>query len=128
MPEGMTAAPGAPSPLGGAPAPMPAAGGQASGPGGATAPVPNRGSEFAALAKIAALTKLIEAAALGLPMGSEAAHGVREGIMKITKVLPAAEMSPGTMSTALQGAAMHQRQMAPQIAAMRAAQPAMPGA
>ncbi len=97
-------------------------GGQASGPGGATGPVPNRGSEMAVLSTIAGLMQLTQMAASKLPVGSDAARDIYEGIAKIRKHLSSADMSEGVVSTGAKNLMMQQRQMGPQIAAMRAAQ------
>ena len=124
MPEGMTPT-GAPPPGGATPA-MPGQpgqpGGQASGPGGATAPTANRGLEAAALAKLAVYAQGMATILAVLPVGSDASRDVREALNKIAKHVPPGGASQGVQMSEAQRALMQQRQMGPQIAAMRAGQ------
>ncbi len=122
MPEGMNAGPGAPPPGGAAPASPPPEGGQASGPGGATAPSPNRGLEAAALARLAVYAQGMATILAVLPVGSDASRDVREALNKLAKHIPQGGTSPGVQMSEAQRNLMQQRQMGPQIAAMRAAQ------
>ena len=123
MPEGMPSAPGAPpNPQGGAAQP-PAPGGSA---GGATMPTPNHGLEGAALAALAIAAQGLTVILGKLPVGSDAARDIREALNKIAKHVPPGAVSQGMQMTEAQRALMQQRQQGPQIAAMRAAQPAMP--
>jgi hypothetical protein len=123
----MTGAPGAPPPGGAAPAPPPGQpgqppGGQASGPGGATAPGANRGLEAAALARLAVYAQGMATILAVLPVGSDASRDVREALNKIAKHIPPGGASPGVQMSEAQRNLMQQRQMGPQIAAMRAGQ------
>ena len=122
MPEGMTPAPGAPPSGGATPPPQgQPSGGQASGPGGATAPGANRGLEAAALARLAVYAQGMATILAVLPVGSDASRDVREALNKIAKHVPPGGASPGVQMTEAQRNMMQQRQMGPQIAAMRAA-------
>lgn len=112
---------GAPPMPGGAPSPQPGGGA-----GGATMPTPNRGLEAAALAKLAVHVQAISMIAGILPAGSDAARDLREALNKMAKHVPPGAVSQGVQMTEAQRALMQQRQQSPQIAAMRAAQPAMP--
>lgn len=127
MAEGVAATGEAPpsSPDGGA-SPQPQ--GQASGVGGATMPTPNRGLEAAALAKLAVHVQAISMISGVLPAGSDAARDIREALNKMAKHVPPGAVSQGVQMSEAQRNMMQQRQMGPQIAAMRAAQPAMPPA
>lgn len=124
MPEGMTGAPGAAPPpqLGGA---TPPPGQPAGGAGGATMPTPNRGLEAAALAKLAVAVQQISLIGGLLPAGSDAARDIRDALNKLAKHVPPGAISQGVQMTEAQRALMQQRQNQPQIAAQRAAQPAM---
>jgi hypothetical protein len=125
MPEGMTNT-GAP-PQGGATPPMPGQPPQeqpAGGAGGATMPTPNRGIEAAALARAAVHLQALGMIAGVLPAGSEAAIAFREGLNKMVKFMPPGGVSEGVKMSEAQRSLMQQRQMGPQVAAMRAAQPA----
>lgn len=124
MPEGMTGAPGAASPpqMGGA---TPPPGQPAGGAGGATMPTPNRGLEAAALAKLAVAVQQISLIGGLLPAGSDAARDIRDALNKLAKHVPPGAISQGVQMTEAQRALMQQRQNQPQIAAQRAAQPAM---
>lgn len=124
MPEGMTGAPGAASPpqMGGATPPQ---GQPAGGAGGATMPTPNRGLEAAALAKLAVAVQQISLIGGLLPAGSDAARDIRDALNKLAKHVPPGAISQGVQMTEAQRALMQQRQNQPQIAAQRAAQPAM---
>ncbi len=135
MPEGMTAAGGAPSP-GGAPPPPggspPGMGGMrppqpAGGAGGATMPTPDRGIEAKALAQLAVHVQALSLIAGVMPVGSDLARDLREALNKIAKHVPPGAISQGVQMSEAQRALMQQKQMGPQIAAMRAAQPAMGG-
>lgn len=110
---------GAPGSHTGAPAAAPP---QASGPGGATMPVANRGLEAAALARLAVLAQGMSSILAVLPVGSEAARDVRTALDKIAKHVSPGNSSPGIQMSEAQRQLMQQRQMGPQIAAMRAAQ------
>lgn len=126
MPEGMTPAGAPPSPQGGgAPSPQQQ---QGSGIGGATMPAPNRGLEAAALAKLAVYTQGMQTILAALPVSSDAAKDIRESLNKLMKHVPPGAVSQGVQMTEAQRNLMQQRQQAPQIAAMRAAQPQMPPA
>lgn len=98
----------------------------AGGAGGATMPTPNRGLEAAALAKLAVHVQAIAMLSGVLPAGSDAARDIREALNKLTKWVPSGAISQGVQMSEAQRALMQQKQMGPQIAAMRAAQPAMP--
>lgn len=132
MPEGMTpeGAPpvppggGAPPPMGGAAAPMPPR--PAGGAGGATMPTPNQGLEAQALAKLAVHVQALSLIAGVLPAGSDIARDLREAINKVAKHVPPGAISQGLQMTEAQKALMAQKQQQPQIAAMRAGQPATP--
>lgn len=57
-----------------------------------------------------------------LGTGSEAGRDVLKALQNLSKHIPPGAMSQGVEQNALQGLLMRQRQMAPQIAAMRASQ------
>ena len=127
MPEGMTGM-GAPPPSGGA---TPPTQGQpqeqpAGGAGGATMPTPNRGLEAAALAKLAVHVQAIAMISGVLPAGSDLARDLREALNKMAKHVPPGQMSQGVQMSEAQRSLMQQRQQGPQVAAMRAGQPAGP--
>ncbi len=128
MPEGMTNT-GAP-PQGGATPPQPGQPGQppqeqpAGGAGGATMPTPNRGLEAAAMAKLAVHVQAISMISGILPAGSDIARDLREALNKMSKHVPPGQMSQGVQMSEAQRSLMQQRQQGPQVAAMRAAQPA----
>lgn len=63
-----------------------------------------------------------------LPAGSDIARDVRSAIDKVAKHVPPGAVSQGVQNAEMQKLQMHQRQMGPQIAAMRAAQTQPPGA
>ena len=90
-------------------------------------PTPNQGLEAAALAKLAVHVQAISLIGGVLPAGSDAARDIREALNKLAKHVPPGAVSQGLQMSEAQRALMQQRQMQPQIAAMRAAQPAMPG-
>lgn len=106
---GASAAPGQP-PIGSSPA---------------TQPVPNRGLEAAGLAKLGIVMRLLEQILPLVGAGSEVGGDVLEAMKKLRRHVPADSMSPGIENSALQEIMMKARQMAPQIAAMRAGQPGM---
>jgi len=129
MPEGMTGT-GAP-PSGGATPPMqgqqpgqPPQEQPAGGAGGATMPTPNRGLEAAALAKLAVHVQAISMISGVLPAGSDLARDLREALNKMAKHVPPGGVSQGVQMSEAQRSLMEQRQKGPQVAAMRAAQPA----
>lgn len=88
----------------------------------ATTPSPNRGLEAAALAKLAVYVQGMQVLLAVMPAGSDIARDVREAINKIAKHVPPGAISQGIQMTEAQKNLMQQRQEAPQIAAMRAAQ------
>lgn len=92
-------------------------------------PAPNRGLEAAALAKLAVYVQGMSVLLAVLPAGSDVARDVREAINKIAKHVPPGSVSQGLQVTEAQKNLMQQRQMGPQIAAMRGAQtgPMPPG-
>ena len=90
-------------------------------------PTPNQGIEAAALAKLAVAVQTISLIAGVLPAGSEVARDLREALNKMAKHVPPGAVSQGLQMSEAQRALMQQRQQQPQIAAMRATQPAMPG-
>jgi len=89
-------------------------------------PTPNQGLEAQALAKLAVHVQAISLISGVLPAGSEAARDIREALNKLAKHVPPGAVSQGLQMSEAQRALMQQRQMGPQIAAMRASQPAMP--
>ena len=96
--------------------------GQATGPGGATMPVANRGIEGQALARLAVHVQGMQTVLAVLPAGSDAARDIREALNKVAKHVPPGGMSQGVQMTEAQRQLMQQRQMGPQVAAMRATQ------
>ena len=109
---------------GGSAAPPPQ--GQATGATPATMPVPNQGHEAAALAAIAVLVQRLQTMLAVLPAGSDLARDVREAVNKLAKHVPPGAVSQGVQLTEAQKQLMQQRQMGPQIAAMRASQQGQP--
>jgi hypothetical protein len=120
------------------PSPMPSPGGP-QGPAGAaqpgqppigsspaTQPVPNRGLEAAGVAKLGVAVRLLEQIVPLLGAGSEAGRDVLQALTKLSKHVQSGSNS-SVEQQALAEQMMKARQMGPQIAAMRAAQPSMPG-
>ena len=105
---------GAP-PGGGAPPP-----GQATGNMPATVPGPNRGIEAAAQARLAVYVQGLTRMLPEIPPGSDLAKDIREAVNKLAKHVPPGEVSQGIQMTEAQRQLLQQRQMSPQIAAMRA--------
>ena len=102
--------------------------GQATGSTPATMPVPNQGHEAAILAAIAVLVQRLQTMLVVMPAGSDLARDVREAINKLAKHVPPGAVSQGIQMTEAQKQLMQQRQMSPQIAAMRAMQHGPPPA
>lgn len=115
-----------PPPGGGVPPPPEQQQGQASGSTPASMPSPNRGMEAAALAKLAVLTTGLQMLLSAFPVGSDIGRDIREAVNKVAKHVPPGAVSQGVQMTEAQRALMQQRQNAPQIAAMRAAQTGQP--
>ena len=91
-------------------------------------PTPNRGLEAAALSKLAIHVQAMQTILAVLPAGSDVARDVRKAIDTVAKHVPPGSFSQGVQMTEAQRALMQQRQMGPQIAAMRAtSMPQMPG-
>jgi hypothetical protein len=123
MPDVSPGMPGSPGGAGPSSAPPAGPPPQATGPTPASTPAPNRGHEAVALALLGGTVQLLQTLVLArLPVGSDAARDVREAINKMAKHVPPGAMSQGVMSAGQQKMMMDQRQMQPQIAAMRAAQ------
>jgi hypothetical protein len=106
---------------------------QATGTSPASTPSPNRGLEAVALAALKVHVEAINRLSGFFPAGSDAWRDVHKAVELITKHVPPGAVSQGLANTQAEKMAMQQRQMAPQIAAMRAAQsqqqqPAQPGA
>lgn len=116
---------GSPAAPAGAP-PGAAPSGQATGPTPATSPVANQGAVAVANAALAVIAQRLQQLLVVLPVGSDVARDVREAVNKIAKHVPPGAVSQGQMMTEAQKNLMTQREMGPQIAAMRSAQP--PGA
>lgn len=117
--------PGGAPPQGGAPSPMaPPPEQPAGGAGGATMPTPNRGIEAQAIAKLKLVAQQLALISGIMPVGSEAARDMREALNKISKHIPEGAVSQGVQMSQAQQQLMQTKQQAPQIAAMRAAQPA----
>lgn len=120
-------------------APDPSQGGPAGGPsdsapGGppignspATQPVANRGMQAAALAKLAVAVHLLESLLPEIGAGSEAGQAVLKALNSLSKHIPDGSISPGVEQSSMQNLILKARQQAPQIAAMRAGQPAGAG-
>jgi hypothetical protein len=85
-------------------------------------PTPNRGLEAAALAKLAVHVQAIAMLSGVLQAGSDAARDIREALNKMSKHVPPGAVGQGEQMTEAQRNLMQQRQMGPQIAAMRAGQ------
>lgn len=89
-------------------------------------PVPNQGHEAAVLAAVAVLVQRLQTMLAVLPAGSDLARDVREAVNKLAKHVPPGAVSQGVQLTEAQKQLMQQRQMGPQIAAMRASQQGQP--
>ena len=89
-------------------------------------PVPNRGIEAAALARLSILTQALQMTLAQLPAGSDLARDIRDAVSKLAKHIPPGSFSPGVQMTEAQRQLMQQRQMGPQIAAMRGTQMSQP--
>lgn len=99
---------------------------QATGINPASTPSPNRGLEATALAALAVHVQAIHRLSGLFPAGSDVARDVHKAVDLITKHVPPGAVSQGLMTSQAEKMMQQQRAMAPQIAAMRAAQP--PGA
>ena len=80
------------------------------------------------MAKLAVHVQAIQLLLAVLPAGSDVARDVREAINKVAKHVPPGDTSQGIQMTEAQKSLMQQRQMGPQIAAMRASQGGQPPA
>lgn len=120
MPDDMASNGGAPAPSA-APA-SPPGGGAATGIVPASTPSPNRGLEAHALARLAVLVQGMSMLTAIFPVGSDIARDLRSALDKVAKHVPPGAISQGVQMTEAQRNLMQQRQQAPQIAAMRAAQ------
>lgn len=118
-PASMSPPAGGPAPPSGGGAPPPSA---ATGANPASTPSPNRGLEAAALARLAVYVQGLNALQAVMPVGSDIAIAVREAVSKVAKFVPPGSVSQGIQMTEAQRNLMQQKQMAPQIAAMRGAQ------
>lgn len=98
--------------------------GQATGPTPATSPVPNQGNVAVADAALAVIAQRLQQLLVLLPVGSDVARDVREAVNKIAKHVPPGAVGQGQMKAEAQKNLLTQNQMGPQIAAMRATQPA----
>ena len=92
----------------------------------ATQPVPNRGLEAAGVAKLGVAVRLLEQIVPLVGAGSDAGRDVLQALTKLSKHVQSGS-NASVEQQALAEQMMKARQMAPQIAAMRAAQPSMPG-
>lgn len=111
----------------GAGAPSPDAGGAPPiGSSPATQPVANRGMQAAAIAKLSVVVKQLEMILPALGAGTEAGQAVLKSLNSLAKLIQPGSISPGVEQSAMQDLLLKARQNAPQIAAMRGAQP--PGA
>jgi hypothetical protein len=110
---------------GGPPAAPPAAGGAPPGPGASPAatPVPNRGAQAGGLPKIQIAIKIVEAARIGMPAGTDAWRDFGKAMELMAKHVPQGEVSRGVEKTELERLQMQQRQSAANTAMMRG----MPG-
>ena len=117
--------PAAPPPGAGAPTGQPPFG---SSP--VSQPVPNRGHEAAGLSRLSVIIKLMEETIPLLGVGSEPGKDLVKALSNLAKHVPAGSVSPGIQQSTMEKLMAQQKQMAPQIAAMRAMQPgqAQPGA
>lgn len=94
----------------------------------ATQPVANRGLQAAGVAKLGLAVKILESVLPMLGAGSESGKAVLEALNKLSKHVQPGSISSGVEQTGLQDLMNKVRQNAPQIAAMRASQPAGAGA
>ena len=122
MPD-MTAQPGSPP----QPAPQGASAGSAPGqpPFGsspATQPAANRGREAAGLSRLSVIIKLMEETIPLLGVGSEPGRDLVKALSNLAKHIPPGSVSPGVEQSTMQKLMAQQKQMAPQVAAMRAMQ------
>lgn len=74
------------------------------------------------MAAIAVIAQRLQQLQIVIPVGSDMARDVRDAINKLAKHVPPGAVSQGQMMTEAQKNLMMQRQMQPQIAAMRASQ------
>lgn len=93
----------------------------------ATQPVANRGMQAAGLAKVQVAVHILESVLPMLGAGSEAGKAVLDSLNKLSKHVAPGSISSGVEQNGLQEMLMKLRQNAPQIAAMRAGQPAGAG-
>lgn len=95
----------------------------------ATQPVANRGLQAAGLATLSVVVRLLTEKVLpSLGATSEAGRDVLKALTSLSKHVTPGSVSTGVEQTALTALQNASRQAAPQIAAMRAAQPAAGGA
>lgn len=90
-------------------------------------PTQNRGLEAQAMARLAVYVQGMQTILAVMPAGSDAARDIRDALNKLAKHVPPGAVSQGVQMSEAQRNLMQQKQMAPQIAAMRAAQPAGAG-
>lgn len=90
----------------------------------ASQPSPNSGFAAAGLARIGLMLKIAEETLPMLGSGTDAGRDLLKAISLLAKHIPPGSVSPGVQQTAMQNAMLRQRQMQPQIAALRAQQAA----
>ena len=85
----------------------------------ATIPQPNRGNEAAGLARLGIIVRLMEETVPLIGASSEPGKELLRALSSLAKHVPPGAVSPSIEQNAMQKMAMQQRQMGPQIAAMR---------
>lgn len=99
-----------------APAEAPPAGGSP-----ATMPTANAGQQAAGIARLSIAVKVLEETVPLLGVGSEAGKDALKALNTLSKHVPPGSVSPGIEANSAAQIMQRQRQMAPQIAALRAA-------
>lgn len=97
-------------------------------------PTPNKGQEAAGLSRLAVIVRLMSETLPLLGAGSEPGQALLKALNSLAKHVPPGSVSPGVQQSTMERLAQQQKQMGPQIAAMRGSQgqgqspaPQMPG-
>ena len=90
-------------------------------------PTANRGMEAAGLSMLSVIVRLLEKAVPMLGVGSEPGKDVLKALNSLARHVPAGSVSPGIQQSTMEQLMAQQKQMAPQISALRAMQGQQPG-
>lgn len=120
-------------PMGATPAPAPVGAGTAPGqpPFGSSPvsqPTPNKGHEAAGLSRLAVIVQLMTETVPLLGASSEPGQALLKALNALAKHAAPGSVSPGVQQSTMERLLAQQKQMGPQIAAMRAGPPNAPPA